>query len=170
MTAISALLSYVSKNGRLEIGDERGQTRQGKDVLRELVDEWHLGDTLSEDISDRREAFNIMLSMPRGTDPLFVRRAAREFAHSELSDHKYVMVLHDHQANPHVHLSVRAESRHGKRLSPRKPTCTAGARRSPRSCAGGVSTPRRRVRRTAGTIATMSRSGASRRGRAVDCA
>jgi len=30
------------------------------------------------------------------------------------------MVLHDHQANPHVHLSVRAESMHGKRLNPRK--------------------------------------------------
>ena len=30
------------------------------------------------------------------------------------------MVLHDHQANPHVHFSVRAESKHGKRLNPRK--------------------------------------------------
>ena len=30
------------------------------------------------------------------------------------------MVLHNHQANPHVHLSVRAESKHGKRLNPRK--------------------------------------------------
>ena len=61
-----------------------------------------------------------MLSMPRGTDPLSVQRAAREFAKAELADHKYVMVLHDHQANPHVHISVRAESKHGKRLNPRK--------------------------------------------------
>lgn len=61
-----------------------------------------------------------MLSMPRGTDTLAVQRAAREFAKVEVADHKYVMVLHDHQANPHVHLSVRAESRHGKRLNPRK--------------------------------------------------
>jgi hypothetical protein len=61
-----------------------------------------------------------MLSMPRGTDPLAVQRAAREFAKVELADHKHVMVLHDHQANPHVHISVRAESRHGKRLNPRK--------------------------------------------------
>jgi hypothetical protein len=68
----------------------------------------------------RREAFNVMLSMPRGTDPLIVQRAAREFAQAELADHKYVMVLHDHQANPHVHISVRAEFKHGKRLNPRK--------------------------------------------------
>jgi hypothetical protein len=75
---------------------------------------------LIEDVSDRREAYNIMLSMPRGTDPLSVQRAAREFAQAELADHKYVMVLHDHQANPHVHISVRAESKHGKRLQPKK--------------------------------------------------
>ena len=49
-----------------------------------------------------------------------MQRAAREFAQVELADHKYVMVLHDHQANPHVHISVRAESKHGKRLNPRR--------------------------------------------------
>lgn len=30
------------------------------------------------------------------------------------------MVLHTHQANPHVYLAVRAEGRGGKRLNPRK--------------------------------------------------
>ena len=61
-----------------------------------------------------------MLSMPRGTDPLTRLRAAREFAKAELVDHRHVMVLHDHPANPHVHLSVRAESRLGERVNPRK--------------------------------------------------
>jgi hypothetical protein len=75
---------------------------------------------LIDDISHRREAFNIILSMPRGTDAIGVLRSAREFAQAELADHKYVLVLHDHQANPHVHISVRAESKHGRRLSPRK--------------------------------------------------
>ena len=73
-----------------------------------------------DDISHRREAFNIILSMPRGTDAIGVLRSAREFAEVELADHKFVMVLHDHQANPHVHISVRAESKHGRRLNPRK--------------------------------------------------
>jgi hypothetical protein len=68
----------------------------------------------------RREAFNITLSMPRGTAQLTVQKAAREFAQSELADHKLVMVLHHHHANPHVHLSVRAESKHGGWLNPRK--------------------------------------------------
>jgi hypothetical protein len=120
MKGIAAHFRYISKNGRLEIEDERGQTMRGKDVLRELADDWRYGGSLIEDTSSRREAFNIMLSMPRGTDPVSVQWAAREFAKAELADHKYVMVLHDHQANPHVHISVRAESKHGKRLNPRK--------------------------------------------------
>ncbi len=120
MKAIAAHFRYISKNGRLEIEDERGDTTRGKEALHELADDWRFGGSLIEDVSDRREAFNIMLSMPRGTDPLTVQWAAREFAKIELADHKYVMVLHDHQANPHVHISVRAESKHGRRLNPRK--------------------------------------------------
>jgi len=123
MKAIAAHFRYISKNGRLEIENERGEKMRGKDTLRELTDDWRFGGSLIDDIAEpgqRREAFNIMLSMPRGTDPLSVQRAAREFAQVELADHKYVMVLHDHQANPHVHISVRAESKHGRRLNPRK--------------------------------------------------
>jgi len=123
MQAIAAHFRYISKNGRLDVEDERGETMRGKDALHELAEDWRLGGTLIDDIAEpgqRREAFNIMLSMPRGTDPLIVQRAAREFAQIELADHKYVVVLHDHQANPHVHISVRAESKHGKRLNPRK--------------------------------------------------
>jgi hypothetical protein len=123
MKAIAAHFRYISKNGRLEIEDQRGETMRGKDALRDLADEWRFSGSLIPDDAEpghRREAYNIMLSMPRGTDPLTVQRAAREFAHAELADHKYVMVLHDHQANPHVHISVRAESKHGRRLNPRK--------------------------------------------------
>jgi len=55
-----------------------------------------------------------------GTDTLIVQKAMREFEQTELADFRYVMVLHDHQANSHVHISVRAVSRLGKRLNPRK--------------------------------------------------
>jgi hypothetical protein len=121
MAAIAAHLRYISKNGRLEIEDERGQTVRGKGAVCELVNEWRLSGSLIEDVSPRREAFNIMLSMPRGSaDVSLVQRAAREFAQTELRGHKYVMVAHDHQANPHMHISVRAESNSGSRLNPRK--------------------------------------------------
>jgi hypothetical protein len=120
MKAIAAHFRYISKNGRLDIEDDQGNVSRGKATLHELADDWRFGGSLIGDESPRREAFNIILSMPRGTDPLIVQRAAREFAQAELADHKYVMVLHDHQANPHVHLSVRAESKQGRRLNPRK--------------------------------------------------
>ena len=120
MKAIAAHFRYISKNGRLEIEDELGNVERGRRAVRDMADDWRYGGSLIEDTSHRREAFNIMLSMPAGTDPLAVKLAAREFAQVELADHKFVMVLHDHQANPHVHLSVRAESKHGKRLNPRK--------------------------------------------------
>ncbi|HAX23305.1 MAG TPA: conjugal transfer protein TraS [Hydrogenophaga sp.] len=120
MLAIAAHFRYISKNGRLGMENEQGEVLQGRSAVYELSDEWRCGGSLIGDEGHRREAFNIMLSMPRGTDPRIVQRAASEFAKTELANHKYVMVLHDHQANPHVHLSVRAESIYGKRLNPRK--------------------------------------------------
>jgi hypothetical protein len=120
MQAIAAHFRYISKDGRLDMEDERGETMRGRDAVHALTEDWRFSGSQIEEVGYRREAFNIMLSMPRGTDPLIVQRAAREFAQTELADHKYVMVLHDHQANPHVHISVRAESMHGQRLNPRK--------------------------------------------------
>lgn len=120
MGAIAAHFRYISKNGRLAFEDDRGVVHQDKEALHDLVEQWRWGGSLIGDVSHRREAFNLMLSMPQGTDAQMVLRAAREFARIELKDHRYVMVLHEHQANPHVHLSVRAESMIGDRLNPRK--------------------------------------------------
>ena len=120
MAAIAAHFRYISKNGRLDIEDDRGVVRDGKEALHDLIEQWRHSGSLIEEVCHRREAFNIMLSMPQGTNAQIVQKAAREFAHTELLGHRYVMVLHEHQANPHVHLSVRAESRLGKRLNPRK--------------------------------------------------
>ncbi|MCU7376144.1 conjugal transfer protein TraS [Paucibacter sp. O1-1] len=120
MKAIAAHFRYISKAGRLEIEDELGMKASGREAVRELTDAWRYGGSRIPEEGPRREALNVMLSMPQGTDPLAVLRAAREFAQIEFKDHRYVMVLHDHQANPHVHLSVRMESKHGHRLNPRK--------------------------------------------------
>ena len=95
MNAIAAHFRYISKNGRLDIEDDRGDTSRGKSALQGLADDWRYGGTFIDDMGDRREAFNTMLSMPRGTGPLAVQRSAREFAKLALADHKYVMVLHN---------------------------------------------------------------------------
>ncbi len=46
MKAIAAHFRYISKNGRLEIEDQRGETMRGKDTLRDLADEWRFGGSL----------------------------------------------------------------------------------------------------------------------------
>lgn len=120
MKAIAAHFRYISKNGRLDIEDDRGVVERGKDALREIERQWQFGGSYIAAEGHRREAFNVMLSMPRGTDPASVQNAVRAFARSEFAEHRYVMVLHDRQANPHVHLSVKAESQSGVRLNPRK--------------------------------------------------
>ncbi len=120
MGAIAAHLRYIAKAGRLPIEDDRGAVRAGKEALRAIADQWRFGGTRIPEVSERREAFNIMLSMPSGTDARVVLQAVREFAKAELANHRFVMVLHTHQANPHVHLAVRAEGRDGRRLNPRK--------------------------------------------------
>jgi len=120
MGAIAAHFRYISKNGQLEFEDDRGVVRQDKEALHFLVEQWRLGGSLIDETCPRREAFNLTLSMPRGTDPQIVLKATRAFAKIELDDHRYVMVLHEHQENPHVHLSVRAESMGGRRLHPLK--------------------------------------------------
>jgi len=40
MKAIAAHFRYISKNGRLDIEDERGETMRGKDTLHDLADDW----------------------------------------------------------------------------------------------------------------------------------
>jgi hypothetical protein len=120
MGAIAAHFRYISMNGQLRIEDDRGVVRDGKEIVKDVIEQWRHSGSLIPESGHRREAFNLMLSMPSGTEAQIVLRAAREFAQAELRGHRYVMVLHQHQANPHVHLSVRAESMTGERLSPRK--------------------------------------------------
>jgi hypothetical protein len=60
---------------------------------------------------------NILLSMPFPTAPDKVLTAARKFARERFgAQHRYAMVLHTDQKHPHVHLVVKAESEHGRRL------------------------------------------------------
>lgn len=128
MKGISNNLTYISRDGELEIEDQEGQVIQGKDAVADLKAEWRDGGMPIAADSTMRDAFHLVLSMPTRTDPLSVQRAARDFAKQEFSGFQYAMVLHTFETDPdphpsphpHVHLTVKAAGLDGVRLNPRK--------------------------------------------------
>lgn len=121
MGAIRAHLGYISRNGSLELEDELGEIFTSKDGIHDLCDSWGKGRIGISDKGGRcREAFNIVLSMPPGTDRKSVKDAARCFAAELFSKHQYAFVAHEDEKHPHVHLSVKAVDKEGVRLNPRK--------------------------------------------------
>jgi len=112
---VKAHLDYISRNGKLDIEDERGDVIQGKKAVRALARDW------SQDQGRRskntRETTNVVLSMPFGTEPKAVKNAARAFAKRQFGDnHQYVMALHTDTPSPHVHLTIKCLGFDGKRL------------------------------------------------------
>lgn len=128
MKGISNNLTYISRDGQLEIEDQDGQVIRGKEAVADLKDEWRDGGTPILADSTMRDAFHLVLSMPTRTDPLSVQRAARDFATREFAGFQYAMVLHTFETDPdphpsphpHVHLTVKAADLDGIRLNPRK--------------------------------------------------
>ncbi|CAE6861140.1 hypothetical protein R70006_08092 [Paraburkholderia domus] len=111
---------YISRNGQVDLEDQNGDKISGVDALRDLTKTWQFGGWGIPDTSTRREVFNILLSMPPGTNRQAVRDAARDFAALEFGDGRaYVFAAHDDEAHPHVHLSVQVRRPDGHRLSPR---------------------------------------------------
>lgn len=128
MKGISNNLTYISRDGLLEIEDQDGQVIKGKEAVADLKTEWRDGGMPIAADSTMRDAFHLVLSMPQRTDPLSVQRAARDFAKQEFSGFQYAMVLHTYETDPdphpsphpHVHLTVKAAGLDGVRLNPRK--------------------------------------------------
>lgn len=129
LRGISNNLSYISRDGKLDIEDQDGNIITGKEAVGDLKHEWQHGGFPIPENSEMRDAFHIILSMPKLTEPISVQRAAREFAKREFTNYQYVMVLHTFEtdpdpnpsSHPHVHLTVKTAGLDGTRLNPRKP-------------------------------------------------
>lgn len=121
MGSVRRHLRYISRNGRVELEDQNGDRIAGAEAVRDLAWTWQLGGWGIPETSHRREVFNILLSMPPGTNRQAVRDAARDFAALEFGDGRvYVFAAHDDEAHPHVHLSVQVRGPDGRRLNPRR--------------------------------------------------
>lgn len=119
--AVRRHLRYISRNGQVELEDQNGDRIAGAEAVRDLVQTWQFGGWGIPETGTRREVFNILLSMPPGTNRQAVRDAARDFAAVEFGDGRaYVFAAHDDEAHPHVHLSLQVRGPDGRRLNPRK--------------------------------------------------
>jgi hypothetical protein len=121
MKHIKAHFDYISRNGEVELEDENGDRHLGREAVSEVRDAWAKGRIgISDESEKRKEAFNIVLSMPPGTDRQGVKAAVRNFAQERFSAHQYAFAAHDDEEHPHIHLAVKAVDRHGVRMNPRK--------------------------------------------------
>jgi MobA/VirD2-like, nuclease domain len=117
LRALAAHIAYISHNGEIELVSDRGE-RVSQDAQKEFLATWHLelsaGQYRSKPAARSRASgiklvHNVVLAMPAGTPPEKVLAAAKNFAREKFARHRYVMALHTHQRNPHVHLVVKAE-------------------------------------------------------------
>lgn len=116
---VKSHISYIARNGNVELEDQDGNKIKGSEELKDLKKQWDSVGIPSEN-GKYREAFHIVLSMPPNTDPIGMLKAAKNFAIEEFSNHKYVMAQHLDEKHPHVHLCVMARDIDGFRMNPRK--------------------------------------------------
>jgi hypothetical protein len=132
LKSVQRHLAYLNRKGELDIETDEGERLAGKGVEKELLEDWDLD--LEEDrrrvdlgpLKDRsppKLVHKILFSMPAGTPPKKVLEAVKDFAREEFAlQHRYAMVMHTDEPHPHVHMVVKAVSKHGVRLNIRKAT------------------------------------------------
>lgn len=118
-------LTYIGRNGKVVIENEDGDSIQAPDGVKDELDGWGI-DTMTG-AGRYRQTHNVMLSMPKGTPPEKVLKAAREFAQERFGGKRpYMLALHTDKEHPHVHICVRMEGYEpGQRLYIRKPDLQA---------------------------------------------
>jgi len=130
--AVGGHLSYLSRDGEVEIETDDGRRLSGQGAEQELLEDWDLD--LEEarrtsvlrsrpGIAQPKLVHKVVFSMPAGTPPDGLLRATRGFARETFgAKHRYAMVLHTDEPHPHVHMVVKAVSEEGVRLNIRKAT------------------------------------------------
>jgi len=114
-------LEYISRNGELELTDERGEPINGLQEIRDLRARLHAAQVPQE--SNKREFLHVMFSMPPGTPERGMREAVQQFCAEEFGNRRYAMALHDDKDHTHVHVLVHTrdmERADEPRLSPKK--------------------------------------------------
>ena len=133
LKAVGHHIDYLRlrEDGEREMETDNGERLTGRDVTKDLLDDWdldleeyrHRSDLDVTGRGSRKFVHKLLFSMPPGTPPEKVLGAVKNFAREEFGfKHRYVMVLHTDEPHPHVHMVVKAVSEQGNRLHIRKAT------------------------------------------------
>jgi type IV secretion system T-DNA border endonuclease VirD2 len=118
-------LAYISRNGKIEVENDRGETFSGRQQVGVIYREWmekHDEDRREGSATDRtRITTSIVFSMPGTANAEAVKDAVRALAGQEFQGrHDYAMALHTDTHHPHVHLTLRTVGEDGQKLNLRK--------------------------------------------------
>jgi hypothetical protein len=132
LKAVGRHLSYLSREGEVEIETDDGRRLRGQGGEQELLEDWDLDLEEARRTRELRSrpgmvrpklVHKVVFSMPAGTPPDGLLRGVQEFARETFgAQHRYAMVLHTDEPHPHVHMVVKAVSEEGVRLNVRKAT------------------------------------------------
>jgi len=116
--AVGRHLSYLSRDGMVEIETDDGRHLNGQGVEQELLEDWDLDleearrtSTLTSrpGIAQPKLVHKVVFSMPAGTPADGLFRGAQAFARETFgAKHRYAMVLHTDEPHPHVHMVIKA--------------------------------------------------------------
>ena len=112
LRGVAQHLDYIGREDRGEVQTDDDERLQGKGFEKKLLEDWDLDLEAQQRRSERAIAagrkppklvHNLVFSMPRGTPPDKVLRAAQVFAREKFAlSHRYAMALHVDQGHPHV--------------------------------------------------------------------
>jgi len=112
-------LTYISRDGKLELETDRGEILTTREDQKELLDRWAV------DFDDRpksRDAVNIVFSMPPGSSKEALKAAIRTTLGKQFPEHESVFAIHEDRQHPHAHTVIKMRGQEAaKKLRLNKP-------------------------------------------------
>lgn len=113
---VKANLTYISRHGKLDIENERGELISGRKELHAFADDWMADINDHRRRKNQRDTMHLVLSMPGSAHALELYAATRHFAEDVFGNHEYVFAMHSDTNNRHCHLIVKCRGFDGKQL------------------------------------------------------
>jgi type IV secretion system T-DNA border endonuclease VirD2 len=122
--AVLKHMTYITRNGSIEMENELGEAFTDKRDLHEVLDVWDVQYLEEKENAEIKDTVNIVYGMPADMDDDAVRDAVRATLKQTVANHRFIFALHspktdpgkDGSKHPHVHVVIQKTGVNGKRL------------------------------------------------------